>query len=159
MTLLIKVPSFRKLIAFFIERNKDLHYLTFYNRFCYVAENFHRYSNDTMANCMFDAKLHKYQYAKLNAKIDLKTYQFYATTTFLHTLSFMGTAFFFRMRKVSFPAVLLISFVYSHYFSVSNSILYKLIVDRNVNNLAKQLGLHQHVQPIGSFKPRELNYY
>ena len=142
-----------------IERNKHVYNLNFYDRFIYVSENFHRYSNDTMANLMYDTRLKRNQYAKLNAMIELKTFQFYAFNTVLHCLSFMGTAFFFRMRKVSFPAVVLISIGYYQYFNLTTSISYKMIVDRNVNSLAKEMGLKRYVQPIGTYRPRELNYY
>lgn len=37
-----------------LERNKTDFNKNFYQRSRYVAHNFHRYSNDTMANLMFD---------------------------------------------------------------------------------------------------------
>jgi len=40
-----------------IERNNEDAKQSFYNRARYVISNFHRYSNDTMANVMFDTKL------------------------------------------------------------------------------------------------------
>jgi len=38
-----------------LERNKSDAHKNFVQRSNYVALNFHRYSNETMANCMFDA--------------------------------------------------------------------------------------------------------
>ena len=41
-----------------LERNKTDYGMNFYFRASYVKGNFLRYSNDTMANCMFEDKLH-----------------------------------------------------------------------------------------------------
>ena len=41
-----------------LERNKSDGSRNFYFRTNYVSRNFLRYSNDTMANCMFDDKLY-----------------------------------------------------------------------------------------------------
>ena len=41
-----------------LERNKTDFGMSFYFRANYVSKNFLRYSNDTMANCMFEDKLH-----------------------------------------------------------------------------------------------------
>ena len=53
-----------------LERNKQDHGKTFYNRANYVRKNFHRYSNDTMANLMFDVQCKKYEYARMNSVLD-----------------------------------------------------------------------------------------
>ena len=53
-----------------IERNKCDHGKSAYHRAEYVWNNFHRYSNDTMANLMFDTKLPKCSYDRLNSVVD-----------------------------------------------------------------------------------------
>ena len=50
-----------------LERNKTDYGMNFYFRSNYVGTNFLRYSNDTMANCMFEDKLHQNQYDRLNS--------------------------------------------------------------------------------------------
>ena len=42
-----------------LERNKADAGKNFYLRSEYVSKNFLRYSNETMANCMFEEKLHQ----------------------------------------------------------------------------------------------------
>ena len=50
-----------------LERNKADKNKGFYHRAHYVAGNFHRYSNDTMANLMFDTRLRQTEYDRLNS--------------------------------------------------------------------------------------------
>ena len=63
----VSISSFEdKVLKFFdvmvdaheLERNKADYSMNFYFRTNYVGKNFLRYSNDTMANCMFEDKLH-----------------------------------------------------------------------------------------------------
>ena len=56
-----------------IERNKFDHLKSFYSRANYVARNFHRFSNDTMANLTFDTNIRKSEYDRLNSVMSMKT--------------------------------------------------------------------------------------
>jgi hypothetical protein len=51
------------------ERNTADKNRSFYQRVTYVYSNFLRYQNDTLANLMFDTKLSKLDYDKLNTVI------------------------------------------------------------------------------------------
>jgi hypothetical protein len=112
-----------------LERNKVDSAVTFYERANYVARNFHRYSNDTMANLMFDTQLKKWQYDKLNSIIDHQTKVFYGVSTLTHTLILSWSAFFFRYRTLSKFQTLMAGSVYYFAFAPINNIQYKLIVD------------------------------
>lgn len=52
------------------ERNKDDINRSFYQRSLYVYQNFFRYNNDTVCNLMFDTKLRKSDYDRVNSLID-----------------------------------------------------------------------------------------
>jgi hypothetical protein len=54
-----------------LERNKSDFNRSFYYRANYVARNFHRYQNDTMANLMFDTKLRSSDYDRMNSVIGM----------------------------------------------------------------------------------------
>jgi hypothetical protein len=75
-----------------------------------------------------------------------------------HTVGFMYLAYFFRFRRVTMLPALLISSGYYYFFTKTNNIAYKWIVDRNMLKLAREMGHHHHIQPVGHFKNRGLNY-
>jgi hypothetical protein len=84
-----------------IERNKNDAQKTFYSRAIYVKDNFHRYSNDTMANLMFDTQLRKSEYDRLNTAFDWNTKLFYASATATHILTMAYASYFFRYRTLN----------------------------------------------------------
>ncbi len=141
-----------------LERNKQDYYWPFYHRSIYFWCNFHRYSNDTVANLMFDTKLSKKDYDRVNSSVDQSTNFFYAASTFANLVAFAYGSYFFRFRRLNKAQVLLVGTAYYYAFQSINSTLYKLIVDRNVISTARALGQHEHVQPTGSFKNRGLNF-
>jgi len=67
-----------------LERNTNDNNKSFYQRAIYVQRNFHRYSNDTMANLMFDTQLRKTEYDRLNSVIAHNNNLFYAGATLTH---------------------------------------------------------------------------
>jgi len=83
-----------------LERNKADHNKSFYYRASYVARNFHRYSNDTMANLMFDTKLRKTDYDRMNSVLRQSNYTFYATATFTHVALLSYASYFLRYRTL-----------------------------------------------------------
>lgn len=141
-----------------LERNKSDFNKSFYYRANYVARNFHRYQNDTMANLMFDTQLQKREYDRMNSVIDMQTAKFYLGTTALHMTLFSYATYFFRYRTLNKLQVLAVGTAYYCAFDSINSIAYKLLVDKNVINEARNLGHGNHVQPNGTFKHRGLNY-
>lgn len=111
-----------------------------------------------MANLMFDDQLRTVDHAKYNSLLSRKNLQYYLTMSAFHGVSFMYLAYFFRFRRVNFAATVLLSSAYYYYFQKTNNIAYKWIVDRHVLGLARELGHQKHIQPIGHFKNRGLNY-
>lgn len=107
---------------------------------------------------MFDTKLRRLDYDRYNSLMQRKLLQFYATTSALHTVGFMYLSYFFRFRRLGLPATFLVAGAYAYFFKVTNNIAYKLIVDRNVINLARSSGHDKFIQPIGHFKNRAPNY-
>ena len=105
----------------------------------YVWKNYFRYQNDTMANLMFDTQLPKNQYVRFNSLIERQNLKYYLFTTSLHTVGFMYMSYFFRHRRLTLAPVLAISSAYYFFFTKSNNMAYKVIVDRQVINLARQL--------------------
>jgi hypothetical protein len=95
-----------------LERNKSDRNRTFYQRATYCMENYPRYNNPTFANLIFDTKLRKSEYDKLNAVSTWANIQYFAATSCIHTVGFMYMAYFFRFRRVGLPAALLISSAY-----------------------------------------------
>ena len=141
-----------------LERNTQQHYRHFHPRARYVFMNFHRYSNDTMANLMFDTQLPKRDYDRMNSVIDQNTLFYYMTSSFVNITAFSYGAYFFRFRRLNLAQVALVSGVYYYAFNWINNILYKSMVDRKVVGAARSLGYAHHVQPNGSFKNRGLNF-
>ncbi len=141
-----------------LERNKGDKNRSFYQRSYYVWDNYLRYQNDTVANCMFDTKLAKPDYDYINSTMTVANSKFYALMTAVHMTGFMYMSYTFRLRRITFVPALMIAGAYSAFFSISNNLAYKVIVDRAAINQAKALGLQKHVQPVGAFKKRGLNY-
>ena len=130
----------------------------FYQRATYVWQNFHRYQNETMANCMFDTKAPRPAYDKLNSVVGQQNLVFYGATTLMHGISFTYLSFFFRYRRVGFLPTVAIGTAYYMWFEASNNIMYKVLVDRNVLNTARSMGMGEHCQPLGQSKCRDLNW-
>jgi hypothetical protein len=84
-----------------LERNKSDANKSFYYRANYVARNFHRYSNDTMANLMFDTQMRKSDYDRMNSIVDMQTGKFYLGTSALHLTIMAYSTYFFRYRTLS----------------------------------------------------------
>ena len=140
-----------------LERNKQDNKATFYERANYVTHNFHRYSNDTMANLMFDTQLSKRDYDVMNSVIDRQTKVFYGAATLTHIGLLSWSSFFFRYRTLSKLQVLVAGTAYYAAVAPINNILYKLIVDQSVISQARRLGHDRFVQPNGTLRPRMLN--
>ena len=115
-----------------IERNKHDQHRSFYQRCSYVMDNYLRYQNDTMCNLMYDTKLRKTEYDRLNSIIKTQNTTFYASLTALHTVGFAYLAYFFRYRRVTLLPTLLIASGYYYFFTKVNNIAYKLLVDQAV---------------------------
>jgi len=111
-------------------RNTEDRNRNFYSRAVYAIYNFHRYSNDTMCNLMFDCKAARPVYDKINSTIDRQNRLFYITAAAFHSASFMYLSYFFRYRRVSLVPTLAIASAYYIFFENSTNILYKLIVDQ-----------------------------
>lgn len=107
---------------------------------------------------MYDDKIRKVDYDRNNSVIARKNLQYYLTMAGVHTMSFMYLAYFFRYRRVNALSTLIISSAYYYYFTKTNDIAYKMIVDKNVLQLARELGHNRHIQPIGHHKNRGLNF-
>ena len=117
-----------------------------------------RYQNDTIANCMFDAKLRKLDYDRLNSEVSVANTHFLLATAAIHSVGFMYLSYFFRFRKVGLASAFGISCAYYYAFTKINNAAYKLLVDRPVIATARSLGLERHVQPQGHHKNRGINF-
>ena len=140
------------------ERNKHDKDRKFYERFHYVGTNIHRLQNDTVANLMFDTRLTKPQYDKLNSAMSTRFWTYMATMTTFHTLSFAYLCYFFRYRKLSVLPWAVVSVFYAFYFGITNKICYKVIVDSKMSSLARSFGHGSLAQPIGTYTPKGLNF-
>lgn len=139
-------------------RNSEDRNRNFYSRAVYALNNYHRYSNDTVCNLMFDVKAPRPVYDKINSTVDQRNRIFYASAAALHTACFMYLSFFFRYRRVSAVPTLAIASAYFIFFENVNNIMYKLIVDRAVIRDARKMGFGAQVQPVGQHKNRGLNF-
>ena len=141
-----------------LERRKIIYHHNFYNRANYVARNFLWYSNDTMANCYYDAKLRDSEYQRLDSVMELGLVKYYGTATMFHFSMFAYMAFFFRYRRLTKLQVAGVGTAYWFAFNQVNEIMYKLCVDKNIINAARAMELNKHIQPNGTHKPRGFNY-
>jgi hypothetical protein len=141
-----------------LERNKSDFNKSFYFRSRYVFQNFHRYSNDTMANLMFDTQLRKIDYDQMNSVIDRQTKVFYAVATLSHLTALSWATYALRYRRLNKLQCVLVGTAMFYGFNAVNSIEYKLLVDQPVISEARRLGLGQWVQPNGSLRARGLNF-
>ena len=141
-----------------LERNKNDARKSFYSRANYVFRNFHRYSNDTMANLTFDTKLRKNEYDRLNNIIDTQTQKYYIGATLTHFSYMAYASYFFRYRTLNKLQVLAVGTAYYFAFNFINNIQYKVVVEKPVIDEARKMGLDHFVQPNGSFRPRLLNF-
>jgi hypothetical protein len=68
------------------------------------------------------------------------------------------SSYFFRYRRLNKVQVLAVGTAFYYGFSQSNSILYKLLVDKKIIDEARKMGYEEHIQPNGSLKARGLNF-
>jgi hypothetical protein len=141
-----------------LERNKDGDYnKTFPERFSWVLNNFHYYSNDTMANLYFSKKLPDGDYTKLK-----NLYNSYALL-FLGYNSLTGvgilamTNFFFRNRKVSLPLVFVASLTSTAAISANFQLSYKLC-DSMFNYNVRRLGYKGLIHRYMTHFPRNVDF-
>ena len=132
--------------------------MTQYERTNYVARNWLRYSNDTMANLMFDTKLRKSDYDRMNSVISQQSTIYYLSTSFVHLTVLAYASYFFRFRRLNKLQVAVVGSAYYYGFSSINNTLYKLLVDKPVIDNARRMGYEAHVQPNGTLKNRGLNF-
>ena len=78
---------------------------------------------------MFDTKLRRIEYDKLNSVSRSRNFIYYTSMTGFHTIGFMYMTYFFRYRRISLMSTLLLSSAYYFFFTKVNNIAYKLIVD------------------------------
>ena len=95
-----------------LERNKSDHNKVFYFRALYVMRNLHRYSNDTMANLMFDTQLRKTEYDRMNSVIDTQNRYFYAGATFMHFTLLTMLTYTLRYRTIAKASTLAVGTAY-----------------------------------------------
>ena len=141
-----------------VERNKTDLFRSFYQRSNYVFRNFHRYSNDTMANIMFDTKARQTEYDRLNNVIDWSTSKYIATATVTHVMLLTYASYLFRFRRLNKLQSVAVGTGYYYVFGLVNNLLYSLMVDRKVSNEADKMGLGFYKQGNGSARPRGHNY-
>ena len=135
------------------DRNRN-----FYQRSAYMLNNWMRLQNDTVANMMFDTQLPKPHYDRVNSIIRQQNALYYMSASAFHTVCFMYMAFFFRARRISFLPALGIGAAYYIVFENMNNVLYKLIVDRPVMNMARAQGNGYYVQAHGTKRARDHNF-
>ena len=107
---------------------------------------------------MFDTRIRKSDYDRLNNVIGNATFQFYTLASISNLLVFAYSSYFFRYRKLTKIQVLAFGTGLYYSFGLINDSLYKVLVDRKVINEAKKMGYDKHVQPNGTFKLRGHNY-
>jgi hypothetical protein len=107
---------------------------------------------------MYDTKLRKNDYDRLNSVVSVGNTRFLIATTLTHTLGFMYLAYFFRFRRVGLLPALGISTAYYYAFTKINNAAYKLLVDRPVIETARAIGQEAIVQPTGHHKNRGHNF-
>ena len=123
-----------------LERNKSDIGASQYERTNYVARNFLRYSNDTVANMMFDTKCRQSDYDRINSVIRQQNAIYYTSTSLSHMIILAYASYFFRFRRLNKVQVAAVGTAYYYGFSSINNILYKLLVDKKVIDTARKLG-------------------
>jgi len=131
--------------------------LTLYNRMKYVLKNFHVYSNDTMSNLYYGAKLPLRDYQRL-----VSTYNNYFIGLLLYnTLSGVFLValnnYFFRNRKATIPTVFLAS-VTTYLLFANNYKLSYHAMDSLFNQHVRRLGHGHLVHRYRSHYPRNVDY-
>lgn len=152
----VSLNNYEETVLSFLDHLVDAHELeantedknkNFYQRAIYVQRNFHRYSNDTMANLMFQTQLRKTEYDRLNSIISTSNNFYYGATTATHFAILAYATWFFRYRNLSKAQTLFVGTAYYLAFGNINNILYKLMVDKKVIAEARRLGYDHLVQP------------
>ena len=141
-----------------LERNKQDSNRSFYQRSGYVYENLLRYTNETVANMMFEVKARKSDLNRIQSVQSIAHVKYFGAMTLMHTSYFMWLCYFFRYKNLKLTPTLIIGAGYYLYFNRVNKIGYKLIVDKAVIDEARRLGYDRQVQPVGSYRPRQVNF-
>ena len=141
-----------------LERRKLVYPHSFYQRANFVGKNFLYYSNDTMANCYYDARLRDSEYDRLESVMHMSQAKFFGSAFATHFTVLAYMTYFFRYRRLTKLQTVAVGTLYFYAFSAINSSLYKIFVDKDVISTARTMGLEQHIQPCGTKKARGLNF-
>lgn len=96
--------------------------------------------NQTMYNLRYRTALRKSEYDTLNSIYTVRNTAYLTAFTGLHVFSLTSLAYFFRYRRLTLPATLLVSIGYYAYFELTNKIVYSAIVDRKITSFARSIG-------------------
>ena len=127
-----------------------------YDRIERVIQIYPTIHNQTMHNLWFRTALRKSEYDTLSSVYTIRNYAYLTTFTGLHVLSLAYLAYFFRYRRLTLPATLLVSVGYYAYFELTNKITYNLLVDRKITSLARSIGQGRLAQPNGTHLDRQI---
>ena len=84
-----------------LERRKLVYPHSFYRRAHFVSRNFLYYSNDTMANCYYDARLRESDYDRLESTMQLSQAKYFGTAFATHFTVLAYMTYFFRYRRLT----------------------------------------------------------
>ena len=93
-----------------------------------------------MSNLMFETRMRKSEYDRMNSLIATQNNFFYGATTATHFTVLAYMTWFFRYRNLNKIQTLFVGTAYFFAFGNINNILYKVMVDRKVIAEARKLG-------------------
>jgi len=141
-----------------MEKNRDGDFeKTLPERFRWIIKNFHIYSNDTMSNLYFTAKLPDRDYQRMKYNYNQLSLLFLGYNSLSGIFLISLNNFVFRSRKVSLPLVALASASTMLTMSLNYHLSYYLF-DKLVNISARRLGYGSLVHPYNTHYKRNLEF-
>jgi len=140
------------------ERNRADFDQTFVSRFKYVIQNFHYYSNDTIANLYFSEKLPVRDYQRVKSNYNKLFFSWFAyncaTGVFLVALN----NHFFKSRKASLPLVLGATLTTMASLAVNYELSYQ-VMEKLLNVQVRRLGYEHLIHNKGARYPKNVDFF
>ena len=129
----------------------------FVNRLFYVIKNIHYYTNETMSNLYFNAKLPARDYQRLKHTYNQQYFTWFAYNTLSGIFFIASQNYFFRARKTSLPIVLAATMAIMGLF-MFNFQLSRYVLEKSFNNSCRRLGYKDLTTYRGTHYPRNIDF-
>ena len=140
------------------ERNRGDINKTFIERLKYFVQNYHYYSNDTMANLYFSERLPIRDYQRIKSNFNLLFFSWFSYNCLSGVFLVALNNHFFRSRRTSIPMVFLASLSTMAALGVNYEVSHQ-VMEKFLNLQVRRLGYAHLIHNKGKRYPRNIDFF